>query len=339
MGWTLGFGSSVLADQVFFLALTWAALRVGTPSQVGVVLAAGSLPRLFILLVGGAVADSVSPKRIIVGTDTGRAVVMAAAALVLLHGWSMSTWELVVIALIIGGLDGLFLPAVGALPALIAPQQLMGRVAALRTVTQRVAMLIGGPLAGWLIYRYGPAGAFGGSAVLFALSVGSLTLIATIPSGRIGSTPRRNAEPRPTYRARLSSGVRFVRGDPVLPWLLLLIAGMNFGFAGPVTAGLPLLAAQHHWGAQGAGLLVGGFGFGAAATGLGLVFVRHIPRAGLVCTAGVTTMGVSLALLTWADTIPQAMAAVTVLGLASGLFGTVAHAMVLTSTPATSSAA
>lgn len=89
-GWTIGFGSSVLADQMFFLALTWAALQVGTPRQVGVVLAAGSLPRLLILLVGGAVADQVSPKRIIVGTDTGRAVVMAAAAVLLLLG-SMST--------------------------------------------------------------------------------------------------------------------------------------------------------------------------------------------------------------------------------------------------------
>lgn len=163
--------------------------------------------------------------------------------------------------------------------------------------------------------------------------MGSLTLVSTITPGRIRSAPRRNAEPGRTYWARFTSGVRFVRGDPVLPWLMLLIAGMNFGFAGPVTAGLPLLAAQHQWGAHGAGLLLGGFGFGAAATGLGLVFVRRIPRAGLMCTAGVTTMGISLCLLAWADTILQAMAAVIVLGLASGLFGTVVHAMVLTTTP------
>ena len=85
-GWAIGFGSSLLADQVFFLSLTWAALQLATPGQVGLVLAAGSVPRLLILLVGGAFADRASPKRIIVGTDSGRAVVMIVGATVLMLG-------------------------------------------------------------------------------------------------------------------------------------------------------------------------------------------------------------------------------------------------------------
>ena len=176
VGWLFGFGSSILADQVFFLALTWAALQVGSPGQVGLVLAAGSVPRLLILVVGGAVADRVSPKRIIIGTDSGRAVVMAAAAAVLMLG-SMEIAGLVVVALVIGALDGLFLPAVGALPGRIAAPHEMGRVAALRTVTQRSALLVGGPLAGWLIYLSGPSTAFWASAGLFAVSAGCLALV------------------------------------------------------------------------------------------------------------------------------------------------------------------
>ena len=176
VGWLFGFGSSILADQVFFLALTWAVIQVGSPGQVGLVLAAGSVPRLLILVVGGAVADRVSPKRIIMTTDSGRAVVMAAAAAVLMLG-SMEIAGLVVVALVIGALDGLFLPAVGALPGRIAEQHEMGRVAALRTVTQRSALLVGGPLAGWLIFLSGPSTAFWASAGLFAVSVGCLALV------------------------------------------------------------------------------------------------------------------------------------------------------------------
>src|SRR3954447_16059296 len=179
-GWVVGFGCSVLADQVFFLSLTWAAVQLDIPGLVGVVLAAGSAPRLLVLLVGGALADAASPKRIILGTDSGRALLMAAAALVLLLG-SMNVWVLLGVAVAVGTLDGFFLPAVAALPVRIAPAHLLGHVAALRTLTQRVGMLSGGPLAGWLLYLFGPAAAFLGAAALFALSVGALTLVPLPP--------------------------------------------------------------------------------------------------------------------------------------------------------------
>ena len=81
---------------------------------------------------------------------------MAAAGLVLLTG-TMNPWALVAVAVVVGTLDGFFLPAVAALPVRIAPPHLIGRVAALRTLTQRKGMLGGGPLAGWLIYLFGPS--------------------------------------------------------------------------------------------------------------------------------------------------------------------------------------
>lgn len=112
-----------------------------------------------------------------------------------------------------------------------------------------------------------------------------------------------------------------LRRHPVLPWLLLLVAGLNFGFSGPVTAGLPLLADAENWGARGAGLLIGGFGLGALVTGLGLVFVRRIPRAGLVVLVAVTVMGAALAAVGFIPSFPAALAASVVLGLASGVFG------------------
>ena len=121
----------------------------------------------------------------------------------------------------------------------------------------------------------------------------------------------------------------------MLPWLLLLVAGMNLGFAGPVTAGFPLLAAHSNWGSVGAGMLIGGFGLGAAVSGLGLVFVPRIPKAGLVTLAGVLTMGVALIAVGAADTLTVAVTAAVILGIASGVFATVVHAIVWTRTPKT----
>jgi MFS family permease len=343
----VGFGFSVLADQVFFLSLAWAAVQLGVPGLVGLVLASGSVPRLLVLLVGGALADTRSPKRIIIGTDSARALVMAAAALALLSG-AMNAWALVAVAVVVGTLDGFFLPAVAALPVRIAPQHLMGRVAGLRTITQRVGMLGGGPLAGWLIHVFGPSAAFLGAAVLFALSVGSLALVTVAPAitavtarqQRTSSRPAAGATDPPAGTSALArtwadttQGFRLVRRAPVLGGLLLLIGGMNFGFSGPFTAGIPLLAGAQGWGAPGAGLLIGAFGVGAAGSGLGLCLLGRVPRAGLVQLAAVLSMGLATGAVGVAPSLPVALAAAVVLGLASGVFGTIVYALLLDATP------
>ena len=341
-GWVVGFGCSILADQVFFLSLAWAAVQLGVPGLVGLVLAAGSLPRLLVLLTGGALADGVSPKRIIIGTDSGRSLLMVLTAGVLLSG-HVTAWVLVAVALAVGLLDGLFLPAVAALPVRVAPPHLMGRVSALRTVTQRVGMLSGGPLAGWLIHAFSPAVAFLGSAALFALSVGSLTLVALrSPSP---ATPARAADPADLaavvpgaprrrgllarVRADLVDAARLLRSRPLLAAVLLLIAGMNLGFAGPFTAGIPVLADAHGWGASGAGLLIGAFGVGAAASGLGLLLVEQVPHGGLVQLVAVFVMGLAVAAVGIAPVLPVGLVAALVLGLASGLFGTIVYGLLL----------
>jgi len=338
-GWVVGFGCSVLADQVFFLSLAWAAVSLGVPGLVGLVLAAASVPRILVLLVSGAVADARSPKRIIIGTDSGRALVMAVAAAAVLMG-DLNAWVLLGVAVAVGTLDGFFLPAVGALPVRIAPPELMGRVSALRTVTQRVGMLGGGPLAGWLIHLFGPSAAFAGSAVLFALSVGSLALVTLAPRpGPAPAVPDRasTSSPRPLLArawAETAAGFQVVRGNRVLAGLLLLIGGMNLGFAGPFTAGIPLLAAAHGWGAGGAGLLVGAFGAGAAAGGLGLLAVRHVAHAGWVQLVAVASMGLTLAAVGVVSHLGVALAAALVLGLGSGVFGTVVYGLLLNLSPA-----
>jgi len=346
VGWAVGFGCSVLADQVFFLALAWAAVQVGAPGLVGLVLAAGSVPRILVLLVGGAIADTRSPKRIIIGTDSGRALVLAVAATLLFLG-NLDAWGLVAIAVVVGTLDGFFLPAVAALPVRIAPPHLMGRVSALRTITQRVGMLGGGPLAGWLIYLFGPNAAFAGSAVLFGLSVAALALVTVPPTAPSAADPPLEESRHPSAAGRrplwakvitgawqdIGNGFQIVRRSPVLAGLLLLIGGMNVGFSGPFTAGIPLLAAAHGWGARGAGLLVGAFGVGAAVSGLGLLVIRRVPRAGWVQLVAVLSMGVALGMIGSAATLLAALAAGVVLGLASGVFGTVVYALLLQTTP------
>ena len=327
-GWVIGFGSSVLADQVFYLALAWAVVQLGTPELIGPVLAAAIVPKILILLFSGNLVDSGSPKKIIMTTDAGRALAMAFVAAIIFFG-GLETWIIIFVALLVGTLDGFFLPAIGALPARIAPTYSMTKLSALRTVTQRFGILGGGPLAGWLIYLFGSSAAFAGAAVLFAMSVLSLIFVKLIDHEVVPVV----STDKPQLLARawdeVSSGFRVLQGKPILMVLMIIIAVMNFGFSGPFTAGIPLLADGSGWGAKGAGYLIGAFGIGSAVSGFGLLVIKHIPRAGLTSMITLFFMGVSLSTIGLTSNYTVAMIASIVMGLTCGVFGTIAYGQLL----------
>jgi len=123
--WLIGFATSLLGDQVFYVALTWVAVQVTTPGTVGLILVGNSVARALVLLVGGALVDRVGPKRLVVGSDAARTVAMIAIAVTL----TLTTPDvmlLAILAVVFGIVDGFFLPAVGALPVYLAPPALNG---------------------------------------------------------------------------------------------------------------------------------------------------------------------------------------------------------------------
>lgn len=112
--WLAGFAISLIGDQVYFIALGWAAVQTTGPGGAGLILAAGSVPRLVLLLLGGAFVDRWGARRLMLGSDVLRGTVMAAAA-VLTAATSPSLIVLVSVAVVFGMVDAMFLPAVGAL--------------------------------------------------------------------------------------------------------------------------------------------------------------------------------------------------------------------------------
>lgn len=111
--WLTAYTASVAGDVVFFLALSWAATRAGGPSQVGLVVAAGAVPRAVLMLGGGVVADRCGPRRVAVLSDGVRCVVilLAAAALALAPA---HLWLLALVALVFGVVDAVFMPHGGS---------------------------------------------------------------------------------------------------------------------------------------------------------------------------------------------------------------------------------
>ncbi len=85
---------------------------------------AAAIPRTVLMLVGGAVTDRVSARRVLLTTAGSRAVLVGIVT-ALVWFKVIALWELFVLTLGFGIADAFSLPAGAALiPTLVAPQQL-----------------------------------------------------------------------------------------------------------------------------------------------------------------------------------------------------------------------
>ena len=117
----LGQSASAVGDQVVFVALAlYVTEETGSATDLGLILAAGSLPMIGLLLVGGVWADRLPRHRIMIVADVARAVLHAIVAVSILLGGA-GVVELIVIEALFGAARAFFQPAYsGLLPQTIA---------------------------------------------------------------------------------------------------------------------------------------------------------------------------------------------------------------------------
>ncbi|MFE4794710.1 MFS transporter [Streptomyces sp. NPDC056708] len=324
--WLGAYTASMIGDSVYYMALAWAAARTGSATQTGLVLAVGSIPRALLMLGGGVLADRIGPRRVVIGSDAARCLVVLGLAGALLLT-SPAVWMLIAVALVFGVVDALFLPAVGALPPRITAAGQLARVQGLRGLAVRTANVVGAPLGGVAVAVGGPRLAFAAAGVLFAVS---LPLLLSL---RISPLPAREAaEPSGTAWHDLADGLRHIRRHPVLGPLMLAVALSELGFAGPLNLGLILLVRERGWGASGMGWIVAAFGIGAGASALLLAVRGRVPRAGLVMCLTVLVGAVAIGALAYAPSVGLAAAVAVCVGLFGGLGGALCGALTQTVT-------
>lgn len=325
--WIGAYTASMVGDSVFFLALSWAAVRSGTPAQAGVVTAVSAVPRTLLLLGGGVVADRFGPRRVVIGSDTVRctAVLVVAA---LLFATRPQLWLLAALAVVFGAVDAVFMPAVGALPARITGPGQLARVQGMRGLAIRFANVVGAPLGGLGVALGGAAGAFALAGLLIAVSVPLLVSV-------------RVREPVPDERAAtgkgapwsdVRDGLRYIRGHRVLAPLIVAIALGDLGFVGPLNVGLTLLADERGWGAAGMGWVLAGFGTGAGAAALTLTVRGRLPYAGRLAAVAILTGSVAIGALAHVPSLLAAVGTALLVGLLAGLSGALCGALIQTQT-------
>jgi len=277
----------------------------GDPAALGLVLAAMALPRAVFMLIGGAVVDRMSPRRVLLVARAVNALLVTLLAALVLLG-VIQLWMIYVIALGIGLSTAFTYPAGSAiLPQLVEPQQLQP-ANALFMGARQLSMIVG-PLIAGLVISSGAHGddgksvadaaglglAFAIDAASFLFSLGSLMLIRihsdTHPTPAVGGV-----------LANVVSGIRTIWGDLPLRAFILYAALVSVFVGGPIQVGLPVLAnTRLDLGAASLGILMtangAGMLLGSALSGVATRWISG--RLGLLVLTIDSVVGLALAAL------------------------------------------
>jgi len=269
--WTGAFLSSV-GTWTQDVALSWLIhTEFGNPFFLGLRSFAAEVPLIGLMLLGGAVADRVDRRHILL---TSQAVQMALATTLLslyLLG-HLGLGAILAIAFATGLAQSQSSPTYQAVLTSLVPAREIPRAVAMNSLQFNLSRAIGPVIAGLLLARGGTGACFGVNALSYAA-----VLVALV---RIRLPPRSAPATRESLRRSLHTGLTHVARHPVLSRLTLLSAVGSF-LAFPLTTFLPVFADEvQRSGATGYSLLLSSYGAGAIGGAIATAQRGHVPGRG-----------------------------------------------------------
>ncbi|WP_304455831.1 MFS transporter [Nocardiopsis sp. YSL2] len=312
--WLAGTGVSALGTQMLVFGLVWHAALV-SPGLAAAVLSAQVVPRVLLTLHGGALSDRLGALPVMVVANTILCVV-ALMGVVAMSAAAPGPIVMVVIALALGTVDAVDIPASASVPKLLVASTAMGRAMAARQVVLQGAVLCGPPLGGVAITVLGLPATYG------AGTAGYLVLIIVLCFVRSRTRPMPSADAGQGLNRQVRQGVAVVFGTPLLRAVVLLTGAFAM-FVIPFSPLLvPVVSAARGWGAVTTGTAAGAFGAGMACVTLVVLWRGAASRAGAVAVAGMLIAAVGVGAAAAAPG-PVAFCLVSVLvGLGTGVFST-----------------
>jgi predicted MFS family arabinose efflux permease len=292
--WAGAFLSSV-GTWIQDVALSWIIhSRMGDPFYLGLRSFAQEAPLLAFMLLGGAMADRLDRRRILLSSQLFQ---MAMALLLggLYVAGRLGIASIVAIAFATGLMQSQSAPTYQAVITSLVPRDRIANAVALNSLQFNLSRAIGPVVAGLLLAQAGAGWCFAANALSF---VGVILALRTI------EFPPPSPGPAESLGQSLRAGLRHVAGTPRLRAATLLAAAASF-LAFPLITYLPVLAGDVlKTGASGYSLLLTSIGVGAILGALGTArrgSARGRGRLMLLAFAafGAVTVGASLSRWQW----------------------------------------
>ncbi len=297
-------------------------LLTHSPLALGALAATQLAALLLFSLIGGAIADTVDRRRLLLSTQLGMCAVSCALAGLAISGMTQA-WHIYVLAFVGSILQSIDRPARSSmLPRLVSAENLRAAVA-LQQAGVQIARMTGPAFGGLLVASAGVAAGYTLDAITFSVSLAALLSIASLPPLVQGV--------RPSPRAILD-GLRYVRTMPVLSSAFAIdLNAMIFG----LPSGLfPVLAVDtFHVGARGLGLLMAAPSVGSVVGSLWAGSLTEARRPGRIVVGAVVVWGLAIACFGAVPWFPLALALLAVGGAADGASATLRWTIIQLTSP------
>ena len=327
---------SVAGFQMLLATIGWLAFQIsGSTVALGIVGGTQALPALVFNLFGGALADRLNPRKLIIIGQALAGAVIAGMAVVTFFS-EIQLWHLLAGTFLASIALGIDQPARRMIWSYLVPRDEYVYAISLNQTVWSSTRVFAPGLAGGLIALVGAAtgnDSIGAAAALMATVAGFLVMVLAMALVRMGPIERSTGE---TVFHDVVDGLRYVRGSPVFLYLL----GLSFiaGFFGLSYAILMPAFAEDYFntGSGGFGLLLSVNGVGGIIGTIAVAsFGRYQDRPWLLIGGAVAT-GITIvifaAVAATSGSLALGLFVLVLVGLAFALFqiaaGTVINLLV-----------
>jgi len=269
------------------VALSWLVYRLTDSAfALGLVSFMSQFPSFVLAPLGGVMADRLDRRRLVIATQVLFMIQAAVLAALVLAG-TITVWQIVVLATILGTITGFDIPArQSLLVELVEGPEDLANAIALNSSFFNAARLIGPAVAGVLIGWIGEGLVFAADAVSYIAVLTGLFAIKLPPR-------QRPAARDPVWRT-LREGFRYAFDFAPIRAILILLAMLSI-MGMPYVVLMPIFASDIlHGGPRTLGLLVSAAGMGALSGALYLATRTTVRGLGKVILTCATIFGVGL---------------------------------------------
>jgi MFS family permease len=323
-----GVAVTMLGQQMTLVAVPYQVYELtGSSLMVGLTSVVALVPLVVFGLLGGAIADSMDRRTLMVVTSVGAAVTSALLALQALLPGGGNLAVLWVLAAAVSGFAAVNQPARSAvIPAIVGPDGVAAANALAMTVRQ-AGVIVGPLLAGLLIALGDLTVLYAVDAVGFVVAVLLLRGLPPLPPEGVTGPLRLGAAVR-----GVAEGFAFLRTQPVL-LMTFVVDIIAMLFAWPQAVFPELSQTTYAGDANSLGWLFAGVSIGSLLMGLTSGWVSRVDRQGAVVLAAIAVWGVAIIGFGLASTLWLAVACLAVAGAGDMVSAVLRSSMLQTAAP------
>jgi MFS family permease len=293
------------------VALAFAVLEVSdSPSALGTVLAAMSIPMVVFLLVGGVIADRFGRTLVIQTSNVVSGLCQLGIASLVLSGHAQ-VWQLACLAAVIGTSSAMSFPALASVLPQLVPREQLQQANVLISMMRGTLTVVGPSVAGILVVTVGPGWAL---AVDGASYLGAAVLLLRV---KIPAPVRRGDAP--SMLVELREGWTVFRTTTWLWVVVLAFGALNAIHSGAISTLGPVLAKQSDIGERGWGLILSAEAVGLLAMTLVMTRVR-LERPLLFGMVGIGALALPMVMLGLHPHVVPVMAVAVLAGAGTEIF-------------------